>query len=68
MVGNDRAVEFVIMATMDDIEANQEYTSEGDFLVEVPSGPTNSNYANLYLIVQVSLRRELAGCMILLHR
>jgi biotin carboxylase len=41
------------MATQDDIEANAEYISEGDFLVEVPGGPSENNYSNIPLIVQV---------------
>lgn len=67
MIGNDKALEFVVMATTDDIEANQEYISEGDFLVEVPSGPTNNNYTNLYLIVQVRPTKIHHTCMVLLY-
>lgn len=60
-VADEKALEFVVLATTDDIEANQEYISEADFLVEVPAGPTNNNFSNIYLLVQVREREE-KGC------
>eukprot|EP00919_Chromeraceae_sp_WS-2016_P025372 GHVR01059995.1.p1 GENE.GHVR01059995.1~~GHVR01059995.1.p1 ORF type:complete len:1002 (+),score=248.41 GHVR01059995.1:125-3007(+) len=42
------------MATLDDIEANAEYITASDFMVEVPSGTNNYNYGNISLIVQIA--------------
>eukprot|EP00820_Chromera_velia_P026301 Cvel_10268.t1-p1 / transcript=Cvel_10268.t1 / gene=Cvel_10268 / organism=Chromera_velia_CCMP2878 / gene_product=Acetyl-CoA carboxylase, putative / transcript_product=Acetyl-CoA carboxylase, putative / location=Cvel_scaffold616:49-10561(-) / protein_length=847 / sequence_SO=supercontig / SO=protein_coding / is_pseudo=false len=52
--GSDRELEFVVMATIDDIEANAEYITNSDIMVEVPRGTNNNNYANVSLIVQVA--------------
>lgn len=52
--GNEKELEFVVMATIDDIEANAEYIAEADYLHEVPSGTNNNNFANVALIVQVA--------------
>lgn len=54
-LGDSKILEFVVMATADDIDANAEFIAEADFYVEVPPGPNSNNYANLHLIVQVRL-------------
>lgn len=37
-VGDERAIEFVAMATRDDLNANAEFIRLADTFVEVPSG------------------------------
>ncbi|PHJ25472.1 acetyl-coa carboxylase acc2, partial [Cystoisospora suis] len=53
-LGDSKILEFVVMATADDIDANAEFIAEADFYVEVPPGPNSNNYANLHLIVQTA--------------
>ena len=54
--GDDRAVEFTVMATPEDLKVNAEYIRMADRYVEVPGGSNNNNYANVDLIVDVAER------------
>ncbi|QWU87678.1 hypothetical protein CA3LBN_001943 [Candidozyma haemuli] len=54
--GDERAVQFVAMATPEDLEANAEYIRMADQCVEVPGGTNNNNYANVELIVEIAER------------
>jgi acetyl-CoA carboxylase/biotin carboxylase 1 len=54
MFGNERAIEFTVMATPEDLIANAEYIRMADNYVEVPGGSNNNNYANVKLIVDVA--------------
>src|SRR6266404_1204570 len=54
--GDDRAVEFTVMATPEDLKVNAEYIRMADRYVEVPGGSNNHNYANVDLIVDVAER------------
>ncbi|RCH96152.1 acetyl-coenzyme-A carboxylase [Rhizopus azygosporus] len=54
--GNERAIEFTVMATPEDLKANAEYIRMADNYVEVPGGTNNNNYANVELIVDVAER------------
>ncbi|KAI0272407.1 acetyl CoA carboxylase [Gloeopeniophorella convolvens] len=54
--GDDRAVEFTVMATPEDLKVNAEYIRMADRYVEVPGGTNNNNYANVDLIVDVAER------------
>ncbi|KAI9464497.1 acetyl CoA carboxylase [Lactarius psammicola] len=54
--GDDRAVEFTVMATPEDLKVNAEYIRMADRYVEVPGGTNNHNYANVDLIVDVAER------------
>ncbi|KAJ2309054.1 acetyl-coenzyme-A carboxylase [Coemansia sp. RSA 2706] len=54
--GDERAIEFVAMATPEDLKVNAEYIRMADQYVEVPSGTNNNNYANVDLIVDVAER------------
>ncbi|KAF7731439.1 acetyl-coenzyme-A carboxylase [Apophysomyces ossiformis] len=54
--GNERAIEFTVMATPEDLKANAEYIRMADNYVEVPGGSNNNNYANVELIVDVAER------------
>ncbi|KAL1945115.1 hypothetical protein VTO73DRAFT_2735 [Trametes versicolor] len=54
--GTERAIEFTVMATPEDMKVNAEYIRMADRYVEVPGGSNNNNYANVDLIVDVAER------------
>jgi acetyl-CoA carboxylase/biotin carboxylase 1 len=54
--GDERAIEFVVMATPEDLKVNADYIRMADQYVEVPGGSNNNNYANVDLIVDVAER------------
>lgn len=54
--GDEKAIQFVVMATAEDLKANAEYIRMADQYVEVPGGSNNNNYANVDLIVDVAER------------
>ena len=54
--GTERAVEFTVMATPEDLKVNAEYIRMADRYIEVPGGTNNNNYANVDLIVDVAER------------
>ncbi|EJD07272.1 acetyl CoA carboxylase [Fomitiporia mediterranea MF3/22] len=54
--GTERAVEFTVMATPEDLKVNAEYIRMADRYVEVPGGTNNHNYANVELIVDIAER------------
>ncbi|KAK0320955.1 acetyl-coenzyme-A carboxylase [Friedmanniomyces endolithicus] len=54
--GDERAIEFTVMATPEDLGANADYIRMADQYVEVPGGTNNNNYANVELIVDVAER------------
>jgi len=56
-LGDERAIEFVAMATRDDLNANAEFIRLADTFVEVPSGSNKNNYANVDLIVQIAVEQ-----------
>lgn len=56
--GSEKACEFVVMATPDDIGASAEYIKLADEFVEVAGGTNNMNYANVDLIVDIATRYE----------
>jgi len=51
---DERAIQFVVMATPEDLRANAEYIRMGDVIVDVPGGSNNHNYANVTLIVELA--------------
>lgn len=53
-LGDERAIEFIAMATKDDLNANAEFIRLADTFVEVPSGSNKNNYANVDLIVSIA--------------
>lgn len=53
---DEKAVQFVVMATPEDLDANAEYIRMADTYIEVPGGTNNNNYANVDLIVDVAER------------
>ncbi|KAI9884244.1 MAG: NADH:ubiquinone oxidoreductase [Watsoniomyces obsoletus] len=54
--GDERAIQFTVMATPEDLSANADYIRMADQYVEVPGGTNNNNYANVELIVDVAER------------
>jgi len=55
-LGDERAIQFTVMATPEDLAANADYIRMADQYVEVPGGTNNNNYANVELIVDVAER------------
>jgi acetyl-CoA carboxylase / biotin carboxylase 1 len=56
--GDERTIEFVAMATRDDLNANSEFIRLADTFVEVPSGSNKNNYANVDLIVKIAVEQK----------
>jgi len=54
-LGDERAVQFVAMATPEDLKANAEFIRLADSYVEVPAGKNSNNYANVDLIVKLAV-------------
>ncbi|KAK8791101.1 hypothetical protein WA158_005732 [Blastocystis sp. Blastoise] len=50
----DKAIEFIVMATPEDLAANAEYIRMADEYVEVQGGPNTNNYANVTRIVEIA--------------
>lgn len=53
--GSEKAILLVAMATPEDMRINAEHIRMADQFVEVPGGTNNNNYANVQLIVEVSM-------------
>jgi len=53
-LGDERAIQFVAMATPEDLKANAEYVRLADSFVEVPAGKNLNNYANVDIITKVA--------------
>ena len=47
MLTDENAIEFVVMATPEDLKANAEYIRMATEVVDVPGGSNNNNYANV---------------------
>lgn len=54
--GDDRAIEFTVMATLEDLKVNADYIRMAEQYVQVPGGSNNNNYANVELIVDIAER------------
>mmetsp|Transcript_4093 Transcript_4093/g.8426 ORF Transcript_4093/g.8426 Transcript_4093/m.8426 type:complete len:1007 (-) Transcript_4093:3291-6311(-) len=52
--GDEHAVQFVAMASPEDIKANAEFIRLADSFVEVPAGKNSNNYANVELITKIA--------------
>lgn len=63
-LGDESAIQFVAMATPEDIRANAEFVRLADTFVEVPGGKNLNNYANVTVISQVA--KEQGECFHLL--
>lgn len=53
---NERAIQFTVMATPEDLKVNADYIKMAEQYVEIPGGSNNNNYANVELIVDVAER------------
>ena len=53
-LGDENAIEFIAMATPEDLNANAEFIRFADDFVEVPGGSNKNNYANVNLIVDIA--------------
>jgi acetyl-CoA carboxylase/biotin carboxylase 1 len=53
-LGDERAIQFVAMASPEDLKANAEFVRLADTYVVVPSGKNSNNYANVDLIVKIA--------------
>lgn len=56
-LGDERAVQFVAMASPEDINANAEFVRLADSYVEVPGGVNRNNYANVELITKLAVEQ-----------
>ena len=60
-LGDERAIQFVAMATPEDLKANAEYIRLADSFVEVPGGKNLNNYANVDVIVNIAKEQGVDG-------
>jgi len=56
-LGDERAIQFVAMASPEDINANAEFIRLADSYVEVPGGVNRNNYANVDLITKTAIEQ-----------
>mmetsp|Transcript_11790 Transcript_11790/g.25461 ORF Transcript_11790/g.25461 Transcript_11790/m.25461 type:complete len:2085 (-) Transcript_11790:120-6374(-) len=52
--GDEKAIQFVAMATPEDLKANAEFIRLADSFVEVPAGKNLNNYANVDIITKLA--------------
>jgi len=62
--GDERAIQFVVMATPEDLAANAEFIRRADEFVEVPGGSNANNYANVQLIVDLCISQNADAVMV----
>ena len=60
-LGDEKAIQFVAMATPEDLKANAEYIRLADSFVEVPGGKNLNNYANVDVIVKIAIEQGVDG-------
>jgi acetyl-CoA carboxylase / biotin carboxylase 1 len=60
-LGDERAIQFVAMASPEDLKANAEFIRLADSFVEVPGGVNRNNYANVELITKVAVENGVDG-------
>lgn len=53
-LGDEKAIQFVAMATAEDLKANAEFIRLADSFVEVPAGKNSNNYANVDIICRIA--------------
>eukprot|EP01119_Soliformovum_irregulare_P013643 TRINITY_DN365_c0_g1_i1.p1 TRINITY_DN365_c0_g1~~TRINITY_DN365_c0_g1_i1.p1 ORF type:complete len:2213 (-),score=948.81 TRINITY_DN365_c0_g1_i1:73-6711(-) len=59
--GSEKALQFIVMATPEDLKANAEFIRMADQIAEVPGGRNANNYANVDLIVEIAERMGVHG-------
>lgn len=52
--GDENMIEFVVMATPEDLVCNSEFIRMADVVIHVPGGPNHNNYANVDLILNIA--------------
>ena len=52
--GDEKAIQFIAMATPEDLKANAEFIRLADSFVEVPGGKNLNNYANVEVITKIA--------------
>jgi hypothetical protein len=57
-LGSSDELEFVVMASKDDLQANAEFIRLANAYVEVPAGKNTNNYANVKLIVDIAQKQS----------
>jgi len=57
-LGSAKELEFVVMASKDDLAANAEFIRLADSYVEVPAGKNIYNYKNVELIIDIAKKQE----------
>ena len=62
--GDERAIQFVVMATPEFLAANAEFIRRADEFVEVPGGSNANNYANVQLIVDLCISQNVDAVMV----
>jgi len=60
-LGDEKAIQFVAMATPEDLKANAEFVRLADSFVEVPGGSNANNYANVDVICRVAKEQGVDG-------
>ena len=60
-LGDERAIQFVAMATPEDMKANAEFIRLADEYVEVPGGVNRNNYANVEVIARIAREQGVDG-------
>ena len=60
-LGDERAIQFVAMATPEDLKANAEFVRLADSFVEVPGGKNTNNYANVDVITKIAIEQGVDG-------
>jgi acetyl-CoA carboxylase/biotin carboxylase 1 len=53
-LGDEKAIQFVAMATPEDLKANAQFVRLADGFVEVPGGVNRNNYANVEVIARIA--------------
>ena len=56
--GNERVVQFVPMATPEDVRTNAEYIRMADTWIDVPGGSNKYNFANVHFIADIGDRYQ----------
>ena len=56
-LGDERAIQFIAMASPEDLKANAEFIRLADAFVEVPGGVNRNNYANVELITKLAVEQ-----------
>lgn len=65
---NEKIIQFVVMVTPEDLNANAEYIKMADNYVHVAGGSNNNNYANVELIVDLARRSNVQVYKSLFHQ